>query len=198
MFDNTPSCIIFNKVSSWQSLIKYLYTKCKVCSIRLTHWQQNKEDSVNQNRHYQQAIMQISFSTEFLGPTGFTDKKERLLHRRLHSQLDLSCSNFCGSMKGLSMDLIISSPQYAHSDATMSSMSDMICSRLVAPMPFPRLAVSPSSFWAVRWRDLEDCVVAASFFWSSSRRFCLKADRWGVTSYMVGKQNTQKKSHLGC
>lgn len=91
----------------------------------------------------------------------------------IHSQLDFSSSNFSGSMKGLSMDLIISSPQYTHSDAMISSMSDLICSRLVPALPFPKLEVSPSSLGTWRWRDLEDCAVAASFFCSSSRRFCL-------------------------
>lgn len=105
----------------------------------------------------------------------------------IHSQLDFSSSNFCGSMKGLSMDLIISSPQYTHSDAMMSSMSDFICSRLVPALPFPRLEVSPSSLVAARWRDFEDCAVAASFFCSSSRRLCLYAVRWGVTSYEAEK-----------
>lgn len=94
------------------------------------------------------------------------------------------------------MDLIISSPQYTHSDAMMSSMSDFICSRLVPALPFPRLEVSPSSLGIGRWRDLEDCVVAASFFCSSSRRPCLYADRWGVTSYKE-KGKKKNKEHMG-
>lgn len=103
-------------------------------------------------------------------------------HQAVQSQLAFSCSNFSGSMKGLSMDLIISSPQYTHSDAMMSSMSDLICSRLVPALPFPKLTVSPSSLGVGRWRDLVVCAVAASFFCRSSRRVCLKVVRWGVTS----------------
>lgn len=106
----------------------------------------------------------------------------------IHSQLDFSSSNFPGSMKGLSMDLIISSPQYTHSDAMISSMSDFICSRLVPALPFPRLEVSPSSLGCGRWRDFDDCVVAASFFCSSSRRLCLKTVRWVVTSWTVERK----------
>lgn len=40
----------------------------------------------------------------------FTHETDRVDNRR-HSQLDISSLNLFGSMKGLSMDLIISSPQ---------------------------------------------------------------------------------------
>lgn len=106
-----------------------------------------------------------------------TSYPTEIRHKAVHSQLAFSCSNFSGSMKGLSMDLIISSPQYTHSDAMMSSMSDFICSRLVPALPFSKLAVSPSSLSVERWRDLEVCAVAASFFCRSSRRVCLKVVR---------------------
>lgn len=130
----------------------------------------------------------MSISSEWVSPTGgalsLTYRWWAVVsfhvERRggpIHSQLDFSSSNFSGSMKGLSMDLIISSPQYTHSDAMISSMSDLICSRLVPALPFPKLEVSPSSLGTGRWRDFEDGVVAASFFCSSSRRFCLKAVR---------------------
>lgn len=91
------------------------------------------------------------------------------------SQLDFSSSNFRGSINGLSIDLIISSPQYTHSNAMMSSMSDLICSRLTPALSLPRLAVSPPSSFSLgegRWRDLV-WVAAASFFCSSPSLACL-------------------------
>lgn len=146
----TQSCILAHNLCL---LIQHSYTKCKISSefVSVTAVVLSMTD---------RSWAFMSFHVE--GRGGF-----------IHSQLDFSSSNFSGSIKGLSMDLIISSPQYTHSDAMISSMSDFNCSRLVPALPFSKLEASPSSLGTGRWRVFEDCVVAASFFWSSSRRVCL-------------------------